>query len=304
MKRAIRTSPRFQEDMKGNLGERTARLGQIVADRLTAAQVPPKKAEAAAAQVAAVFGKIEEGDLDAKQLAFIAPEEVDAATALATRITKGQAVTEKEIAGLIRSTTKAVDIGLFGRMFAARGEMKMTAACEVAHAFTVDRSALETDYFVAKDDRKPAEEDVGAAFIGEQYFLSGLFYGYARIDMDQLVANLAGDRDLAERAATSFVRGTLTVSPSGKKATYGTNALASWAMIERSRYAPRSLAAAFLKPVRGEDHLGEAVTRAEALAEAMDKAYDQPWTRKVMEPAAGRGSISDLLSLVSAMPAV
>jgi CRISPR system Cascade subunit CasC len=306
-KRAIRTSAAFQKALEGHLGQRTARLLEIVEADLLKEGVKPDKARAAATSVAAVFGKVEEGGTKAKQMAFISPEEVVDATKLARRIAQGEAVSDKELDGLLRTTTTAVDVAMFGRMFADRGEIRMTAACEVAHPFTVDRAALDVDFFVATDDRKLPEEDTGAQYLDEQSFLAGLFYGYARIDMGQLERNLGGKRDLAMRAAKAFIRGALTVSPTGKKASFGTNALASWAMIERGPDAPRSLAAAFLKPVRGDDHLAEAVRRAEALAESMDFAYGSTWTRKTMLTSAEvvgkpQGSLMDMLALVDAFP--
>jgi CRISPR system Cascade subunit CasC len=174
----------------------------------------------------------------------------------------------------------------------------MTAAAEVAHPFTVDRAQVEADFYVAKDDLKPADEDLGAGFMGEQGFSAGLFYGYANIDMNQLIGNLGGDASLAYATARSFIRAALTVSPSGKKASFGSNANATWAMVERGTCAPRSLAGAFLRPVTGEDHHAEAVQRAEKLSIAMSTAYDEDWKRASMDLFAGRGSLRELLGVV------
>jgi CRISPR system Cascade subunit CasC len=65
-------------------------------------------------------------------------------------------------------------------------------------------------------------------------------------------------------------------------------------MLERGSSAPRSLAAAFLNPVKGGDHFAIAVERAEGLATAMDKAYGESWTRAVMDVPGGRGSLDGL----------
>ncbi len=312
LKRAVRTSEAFVDALQGNLGTRTARLGKMVAERLVAEGMPEDAAIKAASAVGGAFGKVDEGDLVAKQLAYISPDEVEASVALARRLATGKVdakTVDKELAALLSPTTRAVDIALFGRMFAERGELRSTAACEVAHPFTVDRAALETDFYVAVDDKKPTEEDVGASFLGEQYFLAGLFYGYARIDMGQLERNLGGDRDLAVRAARSFLQGVLTVSPTGKKASFGSNARASWAMIERGPASPRSLAAAFLRPVKGNDrlgddhdHLGEAVRRAEELATSMDRAFEDTWSRAILDVTANRGSLAEVLSLAGTTP--
>lgn len=304
LKRAVRVSDTFQEAMEGHLGHRTQRVGTEVFDRLVAAGVAPEAATEAARKVSAAFGAVADKGTENAQLCFASEEEITAATDLAAKLVGASkadaAKLEAGIPELINITTRAVDIALFGRMFAAAAEKRMTAAAEVAHPFTVDRAALETDFYVAVDDLKPRDDDAGAGFIGEQYFTAGLFYGYARIDMRQLAANLGGDVALAEKAAKAFVTGVLTVSPTGKKAAFGSHARASWAMVERGTSAPRSLAAAFLQPVkaidRNDDHFTIAVERAEGLATAMDKAYSEKWTRAVMDVPGGRGSVEELFA--------
>jgi hypothetical protein len=67
---------------------------------------------------------------------------------------------------MLLKNTRAVDIALFGRMFASRTELQMAAAAQVAHAFTVSQALVEADLFVAVDDRKDADFS-GAAFLGE-----------------------------------------------------------------------------------------------------------------------------------------
>jgi len=286
LKRAVRTSRAFEDAFQGHLGHRTVRIGHLVMERLAGLGLPEAALASAASSVAKAFGKAEGTATETRQLSFFSDAEIAAAAALAERVARtGTEPTAKDLEDVLSPCTSAVDIALFGRMFADRGEIRMTAAAEVAHPFTVDRAALESDYYVAKDDHKPAEEDVGAGFIGEQFFVCGLFYGYARIDLGQLRRNLAGDWNLSVRAAKAFAEGVLKVSPSGKKASFGTNAHASWAMVERGAAAPRSLAAAFLKPVNGGDHLAEAISRAESLAEAMDTAYGEKWLRKSMDVA-------------------
>jgi CRISPR system Cascade subunit CasC len=301
LKRAVRVSPAFRLAMEGHLGHRTKRVGTLVASALVQRGIEAKRAEQMANKVASAFGKFSKGT-ETEQLCFTSAEEISAAIELAEKLvsasdTKEATKLEASIADLVHLTTRAVDVALFGRMFAAAAEKRMTAAAEVAHPFTVDRASLETDFFVAIDDER-RDSEANASFISEQYFTSGLFYGYARIDMDQLTANLGGDLGLAERAAKAFIRGLLTVSPSGKVASYGTHALASWAMIERGSSSPRSLASAFLKPVKGDDHLAIAAERAEMLAKGLDVAYGDKWVRAIMNVPGGNGSLAELLDVV------
>jgi CRISPR system Cascade subunit CasC len=335
LKRAVRTQPDFAASIAaagGEVGIRTAGVAGLVAASLVSDGAAQTDAERAAAIVANAFGKVgedaEEGET--RQLAFVSPSEVAAARAVAARILAGEMPPpgpEAEAAGkgkrgraagktgnddtkanpfaqhlrgLMASTTRAADIAMFGRMLAQKGDSglessRMTAACEVAHPFTVGRAMVETDFFVARDD---LQSDAPAGFLSEQFFLAGVFYGYARIDLDQLERNLGGDGKLAQASIEAFIRGVLTATPAGKRAPFNANAHAAWAMVEVGRHAPRSLAAAFVAPVGGEDQLNDAARRAERIAEQMDRAYGSHWRRATMDVGAGGGTLDDLTRLV------
>lgn len=287
LKRAVRVSDEFQEALKGNLGTRTQRLG-IEVDKILAEQTDLDEARRreVARKVAGMFGKLkretDENPLETEQLAFISPEEMEAAKHLALKLAAGEFdedEAKKALSDLIQGAVKAVDIALFGRMFADRSEMRMTAAAQVAHPFTVGRAETELDYYVAVDDLNDRSEDAGSAFIGEQGFLSGLFYGYANINKDLLIENLGGDADLADRAIAAFVRGLATVSPKGKVSSFGSYAYASYVRIERGSATPRSLAAAFLKPVDNRDQLDDAIAALDKTAAGFARVYgDKPKT--------------------------
>jgi CRISPR system Cascade subunit CasC len=203
-------------------------------------------------------------------------------------------------------TTRAADIAMFGRMLAQKGDSglessRMTAACEVAQPFTVGRAMVETDFFVARDD---LEDEAPAGFLSEQFFLAGVFYGYARIDIDQLernLGNLDGNRTLARAATEAFIRGVLTATPTGKRASFNANANASWAMVEIGNHAPRSFAAAFVAPVGGEDQLNDAARRIERIAAQMDRAYGVSWQRAIMDVGDDSGTMADLIKLARAV---
>lgn len=139
---------------------------------------------------------------------------------------------------------------MFGRMLADSPAFNREAAVQVAHALTTHKAAVEDDYYVAVDDLKsPAEQDVGTSFIGVQEYGAGLFYLYACIDCDLLVKNLGGDTALAQDAIDALVTCAATVSPKGKQASFASRARATFVMAERGPQQPRTLAAAFLKPV-------------------------------------------------------
>lgn len=91
---------------------------------------------------------------------------------------------------------KAVDLALFGRMLADRPELGVDAAAQVAHALSTHKVDREFDFYTAVDDLNP-KEDTGAGMMGDVEFYSATLYRYAVVDLDKLVENLQGDKELA-----------------------------------------------------------------------------------------------------------
>jgi len=314
LKRAVRTSEEFKAALEGRVGTRTQMLGTRIAQALAEEGFDEETVKATARTVAGKFGKLkdakEKDATEIEQLAFIAPEEAEAALALARRLTRGEIgedAAEGELKGLIQGAVKAADIALFGRMFADRPEMRLNAAAEVAHPFTVDRADTEIDYYVAVDDLNDRQEDAGSAFIGEQGFLTGLFYGYANVNKDLLIRNLDGDRDLADRALAAFIEGLAKVAPVGKRAPFGTRARASYLRVERGPASPRSLAAAFLSPVQtrggdGQTLLARAVEALEATAKGFDSVYGDAPEARWLDVARGEGTLAEVVALSQGAP--
>lgn len=305
LKRAWRTSPVFAEHVGERVGKRTQRLGEEVKKRLAAGGMADERATETAKKIAGVFGKLEDKEKRdptyIKQLAFVSPEEFRRAFALADRALTGEDI-DPEPGDLLATTDGAADIAMFGRMLADNPAFNREAAVQVAHAFTTHKAAVEDDYYVAVDDLKnPAEhDDVGTSFIGVQEFGAGLFYLYACVDCDLLAKNLGGDRGLAQDAVDALVRCAATVSPRGKQASFASRARASFVLAERGPQQPRTLAAAFLKPVTVRD--GGDITEASVAALRdfcgnLDKAYDacaDDRTHLLVTPAAVEGSLDDV----------
>ena len=104
------------------------------------------------------------------------------------------------------------DLGLaVGRDVAAGHLIGVVAGGEVA-------VPVEDDYYVAVDDLKRPSEDVGAGFIGEQGFGSGVFYLYACVDRTLLAHNLGADIGLAATTVAALAEAAAIVSPTGKQA--------------------------------------------------------------------------------------
>ncbi len=288
LKRAARFSSVMSEALKDNMGKRTQRLGDEVVIHLRKQGADDNKVREIARRVVEVFGKIDSGTKDSvhiKQLAFISPEERQAAFEMAERALGGEPI-EKEyknrVKKILRTSDGAVDLAMFGRMLADAPEFNREAAVQVSHAITTHRAEVEDDYYTAADDLKRPSEDVGAGFVGEAGFGSGVYYLYVCIDTNQLVENLAGDRVLARKVMEVTTEAFATASPTGKRNSYNHHTRASYVRAEAGDQQPRSLAASFLKPVEGEDLLRESIDRIRKTASAIDSAYG-PSTDGLME---------------------
>lgn len=317
VKRAIRTSEAFKERLRAHRGERTQRLGEDVRQHLLSKSMALDKATEGARKIAGIFGKLKpENDKNPayiEQLAFVSPEERAAAFALADQLAADKALpTEaKELVdAVLRKTDTAADIAMFGRMLADNPDFKREAAVQVAHAITTHKVDIEDDYYTAVDDLKKPAEDAGAGFIGELGFGSGVFYLYACIDRDLLEKNLGGDKALASAAIAALVEGLATSSPTGKQASFASRARASYLRIEKGKQQPRSLAAAFFDPVRGEnvDFLAASIARIEdektGLVAQMIDAYGPCFEKaEMMKFIAGKpgnsGSLPALITFAS-----
>ena len=332
LKRAWRDSEVFEKYLKGHLGERTKRLGIVLHKRLTDGGMAEDKAMKKARSIAAVFGKLEdEKNKDhrlIKQLAFISPEEKAAAEALADRILAGEEVNPTTNLILKRLDT-AADIAMFGRMMTdekeknkenkddqekgtknhKRARFSIEAAVQVAHAVTTHKSVSEDDYFTAIDDlvRQKSDtnneiiddEDTGAAHIDTQEFGAGVFYNYICVDRGLLENNLGGNRALRDSALMALGEAAATEGPRGKQNSFASRARASFIMAEKGPQGPRSLVAAFLKPLGGSDQLTDSIKQLIKFKDDMDKAYGpNADARDIMNTQTGEGSLESILRFI------
>lgn len=281
LKRAIRTSSFFADDLAGNKGTRTKRLFEELHKKLVADGADAKLAKEAAEQVAAVFGKLDAPKKDAAEtmtattLAFISPEEWALAEDLAAKAVAGEALPDKKALAkmILRHADGAVDIAMFGRMLADSPDYNRDAAVQIGHAITTHRVVAENDWFTAVDDLKTREEDSGAGHLGDLGFGSGIYYLYACVNVDLLVENLSGDCELAAKGIEKLARALATASPGGKRASFAHNPRASFIRAERGSQQPRDLTGAFYKPISGSDLLGESVAALTDTAGKIDRAY-------------------------------
>ena len=280
LKRAARLSEAMQSSLAGHLGDRTQRIGEVVREALTDVVESDDQINEIATQVADVFGKLDsearkKDQIRTRQLAFISPDEREAAMELAKKAVAGEKLPAgKDLKKLVlRTADGAADIAMFGRMLADDPDFNREAAVQISHAFTTHRALVDDDYYTAVDDLKEPSEDAGAGFVGEAGFGSGVFYLYACVDVGLLVENLAGGRELASRAAAALAEALATATPSGKRNSFAHQTRASYIRAEVGAAQPRSLAGAFFKPVEGDDLMTASVKALESLATKLDTAY-------------------------------
>ncbi|MCG3194226.1 MAG: CRISPR system Cascade subunit CasC [Thermoanaerobaculia bacterium] len=167
-------------------------------------------------------------------------------------------------------TGAGLDAAMFGRMVTSDVLARGDAAIHVAHAFTVHAEESESDYFSAVDDlqREAGDSHLGSAHINATELSSGLFYGYVVIDIPLLISNIEGcdrvswqgaDATLASEVVRRFIHLVATVSPGAKLGSTAPYAYAHLVLAEAGTAQPRSLANAFLRPVKSHpDVLGDA----------------------------------------------
>ena len=300
LKRAARLSDAMSKGLHGYMGERTQRIGDEVRQRLLKNGAEQKHADRIAKDIADIFGKVDDGAIKnnpahvrTRQLVFVSPDERAAAFEWADKMLAGNSKPDNLKNIVLRTADSAVDVAMFGRMLAADPDFNRDAAVQLSHAITTHQAIVEDDFFTAVDDLKRPAEDLGAGFVGEAGFGSGVYYLYACINTDLLVTNLGGDHSLARQAMEAVVEAFATATPSGKRNSYGHHARAGYIRAEAGETQPRSLAAAFLRPVEGVDLMRASVDALEAMATKFDCAYGpQAEADETMDVDKGVGNIA------------
>jgi len=284
LKRAWRMSEEFQSALKDHVGTRTKLMGFQIYEHLRGKGIAEQASKDWAKAIAGRFGKLKaakqdkpHNDLEIEQLAHFSPEETSGIFSLADILAEsGRAPTEAEL-NLLREEHKAADIALFGRMLADTPKYNTEATCQVAHAVTVHRAAVEDDFFTAVDDLNKR----GSAHMGEQGFGAGLFYLYVCIDCNSLKDNLGSDEKagkLANQAVKALIESAAKVAPTGKQNSFASRAYSFYGLLEKGSRQPRSLSLAFVKPVKashedGNGMLVDAINALETMRNNMDKVY-------------------------------
>ncbi|KGB83116.1 CRISPR-associated protein Cse4 [Rhodovulum sp. NI22] len=299
LKRAVRDSSYFAQDLAGNIGTRTQRLATVLAEELTQQGVAEAEAKRIAIEIGTVFSKLEKGSTKATTLAFVSPDEWALARALAAKAVAGEDFPkDKELKqAMLRRADGAVDIAMFGRMLADSPAYNREAAVQVAHAFTTHRAQVQDDWFSAVDDLKTRDEDAGAGHLGENGFGSGIYYLYACVNVDLLVENLAGDKALAAKGIDALARALATATPKGKQNSHAHHPRAGYIRVERGPAQPRDLSGAFHKAVAPD--LGGSIDALTGMADKIDRAYGISFETRVMDVPKGHGTLAEIAAFAA-----
>lgn len=277
-----------------------------------------------------VVGKASDKPLQTSQVTVVGRPEVEYLLGLARDVcneadgsAKGaqQAAKEavkKDVKKNLRALKRAagLDAAMFGRMVTGDILARGDAAVHVAHALTVHGEEAEADYFSAVDDLlgDGANEERGSGHIGTVELTSGLYYQYVVVDVPLLVSNLEGceavhwqnaDRELGGAVVERLVHTMSTVTPGAKLGSTAPHARALLVLAEVGEAQPRSLANAFLKPVRaGGDLLGNALQKLSSHAKGLDEMYgDAPARACATLPEYGE-AVAGLVEKTQSVPEV
>jgi CRISPR system Cascade subunit CasC len=314
-KRAIRSA--FEEHQLVPPDERAARTKRLVdevATRVTAinSSIEPAKARLGATRALEAGGlKTDEETSKTQYLLFMPRRSLDALARLVVEkleVLSAEAPTKTEdekkgnkaksakaakaeakqgadpevkklVEKILEDGARTPELALFGRMIADRPDWNVDAACQVAHAISTNRVAVEFDFYTAIDDLKQ-NDTAGSDMMGTVAFNSACFYRYLVVDVGELVRNLGGDDAAlaqAKRTVEAFVRAAVLAIPTGKQNSMAAQNLPSLVLCDvRNQAEPRSLANAFVeavRPSRDGDLVTLSALRLAKYAASLDKVY-------------------------------
>jgi CRISPR system Cascade subunit CasC len=273
LKRSIRRSPEFAAAMEEDGGVRTRRLIQEIAKAAAAKDSPPEEKHLKAIRKVFEEGGVglDKNDVYRSDILFFLPR--SAIEEMGDAVAKGASDLGAKFAEIIGKCGQTPDIALCGRMTefdakgpfeSLKGKFTVEAALSAAHAISTHAVINEVDYFTAADD--VPGPDAGAGHVNEAVFNSACFYKHFAINWDQLLKNLAGDKDLATRTVRCFLEGAARVNPSGKQHAYAAFNYPDGILVEvkTDSATPVSYANAFADPVPEKAQrglIGESIAR-------------------------------------------
>ena len=171
---------------------------------------------------------------------------------------------------------------LFGRMFATDPSLNYDAACQVAHAFSVNEVVDEPDYFTVVGDIKKEESLAGSDFLDTKLFNSGILYRFSDVNLSEgtELRNEMYNINAAE-AAKNFLEAFILSMPTGSVNGYANLTLPDHVIVELREDFPVSFAPAFSKAIIGDDICEIANNVMTGYEEKISRLYGAPvktWT--------------------------
>lgn len=304
LKRSWRTSDFFKQEVgEENLGIRTRRLPQLLADKLLQLGVSQEYVEAIYPELSGFGmkdGKKNKESAVTAQIMFFAPQDIEAA-ALAVKEKLDACKTLKEVKALkaknlqsggaeVKMRPVTLDIALFGRMVTSDAFRDVEASMQVAHAISTNKVAMESDYFTAMDDLLTGDlmDEKGAAMIGDTDYNASCYYIYASLDVDALKANLLyteGVDEIVKKAVPALLRTMAFSNPSGKQNSFAGHVLPSAVLVEcKNHKVPTSMVNAFVDPIRhgaGQDLVGRSIEKLAGEADILARNYGLPVEKRL-----------------------
>lgn len=312
LKRSIRRSTIFGEQLEGFLATRTRSLPELVRDHLVKAGINKDMAEIGARK-ASGFGNVEGKEQKANESGYyrtaqtmfltdsdvkVIGDVIEAAARESKDVKSFEKIAAKDLQKRAEDTgarPMSVDIALFGRMVTSEAFLDIEASSQFAHAISTHKIDHEFDYFTAVDDLERAADDEaggGADMIGDIEFNSACYYKYFNIHVEGLVDNLTGKafkksvtaadernaRGTAAKAVRALIEAACRVTPSGKQNSFAAYQPPSLVWIEiREKNLPVSYTNAFCTPVNPKVQGGLEAESAKMLkkeCETLTKKFD------------------------------
>ena len=274
-------------------GIRTKCLDVVVSEELIAAGCPADKVEELSTLVSEAFvggakkpaapkrgKKAEEPEEEMEEsgstIGYFAPSEVkgiveflkgagwDPSSAKDKKAMAKEMAQVRKVAGCM----DAVDIAIFGRMFASAPDLNVDAASCYSFAVSTHEATSEVDFFTAVDD---LEKGTGSAHMGTKEFGSAVMASTVVLDVDQLRDNLPGVSDaVVQSTVKDFILANLRHGlPKGNMTSMLPNTLPQYAVVTVCEGV--ACAASFETPVKAGDLGGYLQGSIEALKKEVSR---------------------------------
>ncbi|KKN15996.1 hypothetical protein LCGC14_0980380 [marine sediment metagenome] len=189
------------------------------------------------------------------------------------------------------------DIALFGRMVASKTDLTTDSACYVAHALSTHKVNMEMDFYTAIDDLQ-VESESGAGMMGMIMYNSSCFYRYSVLDLNQLLENLNGNKEIAVSTLKGYLEASINAIPTGKQTSMAAFNKPDFILVTFRSDQPWALTNAFAQPARvgfqNIDLINQSISKLESYLKDMLELYGTPDDLKIHYCITGDRPIKNL----------